>query len=299
MQRKERGNLFWLRVMTWISLTFGRRLSRIVVYGIALYFFVAVRPARTASSNFLCRCLQRKATWRDIYRHFLSFSSMVHDRIYLINDQYGLFDIHTTGLDTLHSMQLTGRGFLLFGAHLGSFEVMRALARENPNVRVCMAMYPENARQINDTLAAINPKAMQDIIPLGRLDSILAIHQRLEEGAMIGILADRAAGPDHYLGIPFLGEPARFPSGPFRLAAMLRQPVFFMTGLYRGGNRYDIHFELLADFTEGYAGGREAAVQHLLEKYVAALEKHCRTAAFNWFNFYDFWDPRTADEKQH
>ena len=36
MQRKERGSFFLLQLMSRISLVFGRRLSRIVVYGMAL-----------------------------------------------------------------------------------------------------------------------------------------------------------------------------------------------------------------------------------------------------------------------
>ena len=30
--RPERSNMFWLRVMTWISLTLGRGSSRVVLY---------------------------------------------------------------------------------------------------------------------------------------------------------------------------------------------------------------------------------------------------------------------------
>jgi predicted LPLAT superfamily acyltransferase len=136
---------------------------------------------------------------------------------------------------------------------------------------------------------------MQDIIALGKLDAILAIHHKLEEGALVGILADRAAGRDEYVRQPFLGAPARFPTGPFRMAAMLRRPVYFMAGLQRGGNRYEVHFELLEDFTQPLPGPREAVVQALLERYVAALERHCRSAPFNWFNFYDFWEGAAAD----
>ncbi len=287
--------MFWMRVMCWLSLTLGRRLSRTVVYGIALYFLLAVPAARNASRDYLARCLERPATWLDVYRHFLAFASTIHDRVYLINDRHGLFDIRTSGAEALHAAHASQQGLFLFGAHLGSFEVLRSLAREQPGMRVCMAMYPENARQINTLLAAINPQAMQDIIVLGQLDAILSIRNKLEDGAMVGVLADRAAGADQYISVPFLGAPADFPTGPLRMAAVLRHPVYFMTGLYRGGNRYDVHFELLADFSSVGAGGRDAAVREVLARYVAALERHCKAAPYNWFNFYEFWEPRHRD----
>ena len=200
------------------------------------------------------------------------------------------------GTEALHGLHAGNQGSLLFGAHLGSFEVLRSLARDQPRLKVAMAMYPANARQINDTLAAINPQAMQDIIALGKVDAILTIHSRLEEGAMVGILADRSSGPDQYLTLPFLGAPARFPTGPFRMAAMLRHPVYFMAGLYRGGNRYDVHFELLADFSTAERRGRDELVRETLERYVATLERHCLSAPYNWFNFYDFWDLDRRDQ---
>jgi predicted LPLAT superfamily acyltransferase len=177
---------------------------------------------------------------------------------------------------------------LLLGAHFGSFEVLRALVRKNPHLNMSMAMYPENARQINRALASINPRAMQDIIALGTLDAMLAVSAKLDDGAFVGLLADRAAGPNQYQVLPFLGAPAQFPIGPFRLAVMLKRPVYFMAGVYRGGNRYAIYFERLEDFSVA-APSRGAAVTALMQNYVTALERHCRAHPYNWFNFYDFW----------
>ena len=297
LQRKERGNMFWLGVMRRLSLLFGRRLSRSVLYGIALYFVLAVPAARKASRSYLERALQRPPTWRDLYRHILTFASTIHDRIYLLNNRYDLFDIRITGAEPLHALHTASNGSFLFGAHLGSFEMLRSIARDNTSLQVCVAMYPENARQLNDALAAINPGVILDVIALGQLDAMLAIHHKLQQGAMVGILADRASGPDKYIELPFLGAPARFPTGPFRMAAMLRHPVFFMAGLYQGGNRYDVQFELLADFSGPKPASRDDEVRALLTKYVAALERHCRAAPYNWFNFYDFWKP--ADSETH
>jgi predicted LPLAT superfamily acyltransferase len=30
-------------------------------------------------------------------------------------------------------------------------------------------------------------------------------------------------------------------------------------------------------------------VGEMLTRYVQALERHCRAAPYNWFNFFDFW----------
>ena len=60
MQHEERGSFFLLKLMSRVSLLFGRRLSRIVVYGIALYFLLTAPKARKASRSYLERVLQRR-----------------------------------------------------------------------------------------------------------------------------------------------------------------------------------------------------------------------------------------------
>ncbi len=135
------------------------------------------------------------------------------------------------------------------GAHMGSFEVMHSLGRRQPGLRVAMAMYEENARKIGGILAAINPDLDADIIALGQIDAMLNIAERLDQGAFVGVLADRTLGEEPVQAVTFLGQGAYVPTGPMRAAAILRCPVFFMAGLYRGKNNYHVVFEQVADFS--------------------------------------------------
>ena len=290
-RQQEKSHLAILKLMVWISLTFGRRIGRVVLYGIAAYYVLFAAAARRASRAYLERALGRWAEWSDGFRHVLSFASTIHDRIYLLNDRFDLFDIEVIGAEELHASLERQPGALLIGAHLGSFEVLRAVARGRAGLKVAILMYEENARKINATLEAINPQARQDIIALGRIDSMLAVQEKLSQGYLVGILADRGLNNEATVSLPFLGEAAPFPSGPFRLAAMLRRPVLFMSGLYLGGNRYRVHFEPLVDFSRVGPGERQQAMREAQALYVARLEDHCRQAPYNWFNFFDFWHP--------
>ena len=294
--------MFWLRLMTWISLRLGRGPSRVVLFAIAAYFLAFAPTARRMSRRYLQRALglrpPEEVGWKALYQHFLSFASVVHDRVYLINDRYDLFDIRVHNQALIESLLADGRGAFLIGAHLGSFEVLRAIGRKQPGLRVAMAMYEENARKINAALAAINPNAQQGIIALGHIDSMIQVHELLSQGTVVGMLGDRSLGNDETRDVEFLGAAAPLPLGPFRMAAIMKCPVLFMTGLYRGGNRYDIHFEALADFSAVAPRGRALAVQAAMARYAALLEQYCRQAPYNWFNFFDFWrasGPREAN----
>lgn len=292
LKQQERSNLAILKLMVWISLTFGRRFGRLVLYGIAAYYVLFAPKARRFSRDYLHRALGRWAEWSDGFRHVFSFASTIHDRIYLLNDRFNLFDIEVIGAEELHAALDKQPGALLIGAHLGSFEVLRALGRGRAGLKVAILMYEENARKINATLEAINPRATEDIIPLGRMDSMLQARDRLDQGYLVGMLADRSLGGDATVECDFLGEPAPFPVGPFRMAAMLRRPVYFMAGLYLGGNRYQIHFEPLADFSDTPRAEREAAIKAAQQHYAERLSHFCRLAPYNWFNFFDFWQKK-------
>lgn len=286
--------MLMLRLMSWLSLRLGRQVSRSALHLIAFYFVLFSPASRKASLNYLPRALGRPATWRDLYRHFFSFASTIHDRIYLINRNYDLFDIEIQGKDVINPLIEANQGVLLMGAHLGSFEVMRAIGRQLPGLKVAMVMHEDNAQKINAMLAAINPEASMGVIPLGHLDSMLQFKQHLDEGMLVGMLSDRTLGNEPMAEVELLGDIAAIPSGPFRMAALLRRPVVFMAGLYLGGNRYQVVFETLADFSETPRGEREQAVNAAIARYTELLNQYTRLAPYNWFNFFDYWQTTPA-----
>lgn len=303
---RERGHPAILRLFTWIALHLGRPIARLLLYPIVCYFVIAGGDARAASRDYLKRVLGREARLIDGFRHVFCFASTILDRLYLLNDRHHLFRIEVHGSDVIrdamgHAGRKT-RGAFVIGAHLGSFEAVRAGGRDEKDLRVSMVMYEENAQYLNEVFAAINPKLSQAIIPLGHIDSMLRVKRALDDGGLVGMLADRTLAEE--VGTPavrvvtLLGGEVSIPTGPFRMAAMLKRPVVFIVGLYRGGNRYEIRYESLFDFTDipehadGRAAAVGAAVDAAIQRYVGRLEHYCRDAPFNWFNFFDYWNDR-------
>ncbi len=285
----ERGNLRLLRAMRTLSLRCGRSLSRIVLILVVVYYWLRPGPTAGHIARFQRRALARRPSGRDLFSQLLAFATCVHDRVYFLDDRFADFCVEVTNEDLLVRCLEHGSGCFLMGAHVGSFEVSHALGRRHPGVAVVMAMYSENARKLSAALAAINPRVVPDIIPLGSMDAMLQVRARLDQGAFVGMLADRTLADEPVLNVDFLGTPAGFPLGPWRAAALLRRPVLFMAGLYCGANRYRIVVEPLADFSHTPASARDSAIHEAIVRYVRVLEAICRSHPYNWFNFYDFW----------
>lgn len=289
-QQPERGSVALMRLIAWIGLHLGRPAARALLYPICLYFMWFAPAPRRAGQAYLSRVLGRRPSWREQFRHIHTFASTILDRIFLLNERLDLFEFRLHGEEHARQAHAGGEGRLVLGAHMGSFEAVRAVGHHRVAAPpVALLMYEANAQKMRRVLGAINPGATQEIIALGELDAMLRVQTRLAEGAFIGMLADRSFQDDEVRWLPFLGSPAPFPLGPFRLAALLRRPLLLMLGLYQGGKRYDIHFELLADFSRPDLDRRLAMEQALL-RYVERLEHYCRASPYNWFNFYDFWN---------
>lgn len=289
LDKPERSNTVAIRFIVWVALTLGRRVSRWFLYPISLYFLFFSSSARAASRQYLDRVLGRKSHIGDGFRHIHTFASTILDRVFLLNDRYDMLDVRVHGAELAQTMIARRQGCIFLGAHLGSFEIIRSFARTVQGPPACMVMYEENARKLNAVLNAINPQLAQQMIGLGKPDSMLKVEAALQRGEFAGILADRALEGEGSETVEFLGAPARFPTGPLRMALMLRHPVMLMVGVYRGGNRYDVYFEELVDMRAVDAAQRKQVLEQALHKYVARIEHHCRNAPYNWFNFFDFW----------
>ena len=290
LRERERGSMWLLRFVVWLGLHFGRGLSRLLLWPIALYFFCVAAKARRASRAYLGKVLTVPVKPQHILRHIHTFASTLLDRIFFISGQTQSLQVGVQGEAELEAILKQGQGAILLGAHFGSFEAARALGHRMTPAPLVLLMYQENAQKIGSVLSAVNPALNQEIISLGQPDCMLKVQQALERGAMVGILADRTVKNDAVRTLPFLGEKAGFSDGPLRLAAVLKAPVFMMVGVYEGGPNYRVGFYAIHDFSGG-SESRQKAIENAQQRYVHLLENHCRRHPYNWFNFYDFWKP--------
>jgi predicted LPLAT superfamily acyltransferase len=276
--------------MIWMAVSVGRPAARALLFPICVYYVLFSRQASRSIQSFLIRALGRPIGRRDLYRQFHCFASTLLDRVYLLTGQPGHFDIDIRGLDVLKDRLARGRGCILLGSHLGSFEIVRAIGLSQRDVEIKVLMHEQPTPMIRDLLRGLNPEVADDVIQIGLPNTMLQVKECLDRGGVVGILADRLVNQNQATGCKFFGKLAQFPAGTMRLASVLKVPVILFFGLYRGGNRYDVHFELFAEEIAIDRQQRDQQVQQWTQHYADRLEYHCRSAADNWFNFYDFWE---------
>jgi predicted LPLAT superfamily acyltransferase len=291
-QRPEAGGRFAQWLLRTLAFRIGRPLARFITFFAAFYFMCRRGPERAASRAYLRRVLGRRANVFEIYRHFLWFSTVTLDRLYLMADRFSRFDVRIFGLEQIDAALKLGHGTLLLGAHLGSFDALRVLSLRNPNVSIRILLDVGQGAGITGLLNALNPKLAATIIDARRPgpELVLEMQKALEKNAVVSTLADRLRPGNPAITANFLGDPAPFPASPWLFASALRVPVVLAFGLYRGGNRYELHFERFEFELPRDRSLRNQALAEVVQRFADRLAHFARLAPYNWFNLYDFWN---------
>ncbi|CAI8913742.1 LpxL/LpxP family acyltransferase [Methylocaldum szegediense] len=288
--QKERSTGFWLRTIVWIALRLGRPIARALLYPITAYFLIFADRSRQASIAYLTRILGRAPTAREIFRHYHTFAETLLDRVFVFADRDEFFEIRVNGFELLEKLIADKRGFLLVGAHVGSFEILRGLGLRHKGLPVKALVYGENSPKINAIFKTLNPDLFKDIVSVGSANALLGLDEHVARGGVVALLGDRSVHGEKRVLCRFLGEDAWFPAAPVLLANLFKVPVILFVCLHKGDARYDVHFELLADRVAFSRDERDEKIRECMQHYADRLEHYCREAPYNWFNFYDFWD---------
>jgi len=268
----------------------GRRAAGLLVRAVAAWYALLHPRVRRSSREYLAR-LGGPARLGDVLHHVSTFAQVTTDRLFLVRGELGHFRLSREGEQILVGLRDRRRGALLLLAHLGSFEVLRSLSRERV-LPVNVLGYFDNAPRLNGVLRRVAPGFDARFIPIRPDDPsfVFEVEDRIRAGEMVGTMGDRVGFDGKSTWAPFLGAEARFPTGPYLLAAALHCPVYLGFGLYRAPDRYHLVCEPFAESVVLPRGPeREAALRELATRFARRVEHHCRAYPDNWFNFYDFW----------
>ncbi|MDR2883313.1 MAG: acyltransferase [Alistipes sp.] len=252
-------------------------LSLVVVY------FIPFAPRATSAVWFYCRRVlgrSRGNSLRALFTHYYRFGQTLVDRIAIgagMDDRYRFeFDNYADFLRILDS----GTGVVMIGAHVGSWEAGARFFGDYAR-RMNIVLLDAESEKIKKALERNAVRSEYKVIAVGGdgLDSVLKIKNALDAGEYVCFQGDRFVGGEGTVEAGFMGRPARFPRGPFLVAARMRVPVVFHYSMRGPGRRYRFHFVEAQGKTE----------TALLDEYLRVTERIVRAYPEQWFNFYEFW----------
>lgn len=295
----ERGTMGALRFAVAAYRLVGRRFCLLLLYPTVAWFYLRERAWDGPSRRYLERVWERPEGRESLgrrpgpfsaLRHFHEFAVQIFDRMLLWGGGLDIFEMEHRGSEHLFALKREGRGALLLGAHLGSFDMARTLARDS-GIALNIVMFTANAERINRLFEELDPKSMMRVVSLDptSVRTAFEIKACLDRGELVAILADRVPAGAHEEPIEadFLGEKRPFPRSPFLLATLLGCPVLVSLCVRTGPLRY---YTWVAPISPGRRlprAEREKGAEELARAYVGELEAACLRHPCQWFNFYD------------
>lgn len=287
MTTEERGTDWGIRFVLGLT-RIGRTPARMFVAFLMFWYTLSAADARRASRQWL-RATGHPAHLWGVYRHLRTFGLVTLDRLFLAQGRHDLFELVGEGSEQLQQLARQGRGALLLGGHIGSYEAMR-IRSASTGLDVYAMAWLDNAQKFMRVISALAPQLAERIIPIDGVASAIRAADLIDGGAMVALLGDRVGVNGKAVSAPFLGRDAPFPTGPYLLAASIGCPVYFVQGIYLGGNRYRVRCEKMADRVVLPRGpARAEALQEYVNDYARRLQGAATAHPLNWFNFHDFW----------
>ncbi|MGB0926321.1 MAG: glycosyltransferase family 2 protein [Pikeienuella sp.] len=302
---RERGVYAAMYLLALIYRGLGPRVCRALLYPVIGFFFLTGTSARAASRDYLERAWKRgylpsQPTTRTSFRHFLAFGEAALDKFAAWTGNLSSHDVDGIMDGPFRDAERAGGAFVVT-AHLGNPEVLRAIAGVSGRWRVNVLVHTAHAEMFNRVVERFSGQStvrMTQVTEVGP-DTAIALSEALDRGEWVVMVADRVPVSRHgrTVDVPFMGETAAFPQGPYILASILKCPTYAMFCTKTGG-RFDVNFELLADRVHLPRADREGAIKAYAAHFAELMERQVAKRPMQWFNFYPYWKSNTARQSQ-
>lgn len=289
--------VFGMRLLMAVHRLLGRVPFLIVLYPVVTYYWLRRGLARRASMDYLQRmqaahgALGGPPGWRHGLRHFLSFADTLLDKTLAMSGRYRFERLRFEGAEPVLDMIARGQGGVFVTAHMGCLEMCQAAATHTRRLRLNVLVHTAHAEQFNRVLGRLDPAGAVRLIQVTDITPATAVllGERVAAGEFVAIAGDRVpVGGGRTVTAPFLGQDARWPVGPYVLAALLKCPLYLMACL-REGDGHTVRFEPLAEQLALPRKVRDEVLTDCANRYAQRLEAMLAKAPYEWFNFFPFW----------
>ncbi len=179
-------------------------------------------------------------------------------------------------------------GVITLSSHVGNYELAGYSMDASPRKMYALVFAGETATVMQGREKLFSRKSISMIPVSSDMSHIFTLNRVLSEGNIVSMPGDRIFGSPKAVEAPFMGEPAKFPKGPFALAAAREIPAFSVFVMKKGLKTYVIDFFRL-DREEDRSLPRAGREKALAARYASSLEETVRKHPCQWYNFYDFW----------
>jgi predicted LPLAT superfamily acyltransferase len=285
---KSKGTAFGYQIFVWILKKFGVLPAYFLLRFVAFYFFITSIKANKQIVSLYRRKLGYSwfSAVRMLYKNAYLLGQSIIDKVVVMSGIKNAFTYEFDGEENLREITSLKKGGILLSAHIGNWDIAGHLLKRL-ETRINIVMFDGEHEKIKEYLDNITGEKSVNLILIKEdLSHIYEISEAFKNNELVCMHADRFLEGNKTITANFLGEKARFPIGPFVLAATFKVPVSFVFAVKES----NLHYHLFASKIKSYNQPQKSAlIAELLEDYKNEMEVKVKKYPEQWFNYYNFW----------
>lgn len=279
----------------------ARPLAYFCLYFVVFYYIAFFPSVKQKCAPYLKKRFPAASRFRQFFHRYqwvLSLGRTLIDRAILGILGPKTFLASFENQEEFNAIQSLDSGFIILMSHVGCWQLaMSALAHLNRPVNLLMLQneqdidkhYYEHGNQ-EKKFNIINPAQF-----LGGSIEMLSV---LKKDEILCIMGDRIFGnTDLSLKMDFLNAKAFFPYSAYKLASISQKPIVILHSYKSGPRTYKITLPQIIQIPPKL-GKEKKKMYPFIQTFVHSLETFIQDHPYQFFNFYDMWEPEESFGKQ-
>lgn len=289
---QSKGKVLGYRIFVWVLNSFGLGPAYFLLRFVTVYYFLFSKPNRYIRDYF--RKVHHYSpfrAWLAVYRNNFILGQTIIDKVAVMAGVNDAFEITHHNGPYLDELAAIGKGGVLVSAHIGNWEVAgQKLNRLNTSFNILM--YENERASVKQYMDGVTAKKNIRIIAIDEESKshIIELHKAFTNNELVVMHGDRFREGAKTITADFFGRPARFPAGPFMLAARFGVPLCIVFAVKSGPHQYVFSTNKPIQVTRARGEAQvEQVCRELLALYIRDVEDTVKKYPHQWFNYYDFW----------
>lgn len=286
---RSKGSPVGIRVFMFLIRHTGLVPAYALLFFVAWWYALVPRDATPCIRDFRRR-LGLSTNTPDLFRHYYGFGMSLVDRFVFLSGRKTSLRYTGAGEELIAQAVARGTGVILLSAHVGNYELAGNLLHDRIQATINIVALDNEAEQMRRVYSPLlsNRRLKLITVTADQVDVTVQILRALRQGEIVCFHGDRVLDQRSEL-LPFLGHPARFPIGPYAVAAIARCPIIPFFVVKNGLRTYAMTAYDPIDIPECSREERPAALRAAACRFANVLETIVRAHPREWHNYYPFW----------
>ncbi len=256
------------------------------ILNFVVFYYVLFTPSVKKSLQSYYDHLGLELTYRVYFKHIKLFALSIFDR-FVSRMKPDELSFERENREAFLSLQ---EGGIVLLSHIGGWATAaHSMKADIPPMNVVMHEVTRGTINKVENSTQRHNETKVKIIDLnqGAIAANIQIANALMNKEVIAMMADRITDPKKVVDVEFLGSKVQINKNPFDIAYRFKKMIVVAFVILLEEKHYKLVFEnIIVD---------EKSLENLAQEYMDILSKIIRKYPNQWYNFYDFFNPRKID----